>query len=97
MSAFTDVFAFSFASILGGIQDAPLASIVVRYYILSDTEGSPSMNEQYVITNSEDAFILETNYETTSKKVSVDEGYLQVLDIFTDYDELLTLERMVVK
>ena len=97
VSAFTDVFAFSFASILGGLQDAPLASIVVRYYILSDTEGSPSMNEQYVITNSEDAFILETNYETTSKKASVDEGYLQVLDIFTDYDELLTLERMVVK
>lgn len=97
VSAFTDVFAFSFASILGGFQDAPLASIVVRYYILSDTEGSPSMNEQYVITNSEDAFILETNYETTSKKVSIDEGYLQVLDIFTDYDELLTLERMVVK
>ena len=55
------------------------------------------MNEQYVITNSEDAFILETHYETTSKKVSVDEGYLQILDIFTDYDELLTLERMVVK
>ena len=97
VSAFTDVFAFSFESILGGLQDVPLTSIVVRYYILSDTEGSPLMNERYVITNSEDAFILETNYETTSKKASIDEGYLQILDIFTDYDELIALERMVVK
>ena len=55
------------------------------------------MYVHYVITYSVVAFILETHYETTSKKVSVDEGYLQVLDIFTDYDELLTLERMVVK
>ncbi len=94
---FTDRFSFSFASILGGMTDSVEFGKVIVYYILSDTEGEPEMNTDYVVTNSEDAFVLRTEYDLQGKSTKVDEGYLEVVDLYGDYGELLALESMVVK
>lgn len=94
---FTDRFSFSFASILGSMADSVEFGKVIVYYILSDTEGDPEMNTDYVVTNSEDAFVLRTEYDLLSKSSKVDEGYLEVVDLYGDYGELLALESMVVK
>lgn len=94
---FTDRFSFDFASILGGMTDFVEFGKVIVYYILSDTEGEPEMNTDYVVTNSEDAFVLRTEYDLQGKSTKVDEGYLEVVDLYGDYEELLALESMVVK
>lgn len=94
---FTDRFSFNFASILGGMTDSVEFGKVIVYYILSDTEGEPEMNTDYVVTNSEDAFVLRTEYDLQGKSTKVDEGYLEVADLYGDYGELLALESMVVK
>lgn len=94
---FTDRFSFNFASILGGMTDSVEFGKVIVYYILSDTEGEPEMNTDYVVTNSEDAFVLRTEYDLQGKSTKVDEGYLEVVDLYGDYEELLALESMVVK
>lgn len=94
---FSDAFSFSFASILGGMEDSVSISKVVKYYILSDTEGSPELPDKYVKINSEDAFVLRTDYSVDAKQSEVDEGYLDVLDLYGEYDEILILEGMVVK
>lgn len=94
---FTDRFAFSFASILGSMTDSVEFGKVIVYYILSDTEGEPEMNTDYVVTNSEDAFVLRTEYDLQGKSTKVDEGYLEVADLYGDCGELLALESMVVK
>lgn len=94
---FTDRFSFNFASILGGMTDSVEFGKVIVYYILSDTEGEPEMNTDYVVTNSEDAFVLRTEYDLQGKSTKVDEGYLEVVDLYGDYGELLALESMVVK
>ena len=95
--SFSDAFSFSFASILGGMEDSLSISKVVKYYILSDTEGSPEFPEKYVKVNSEDAFVLRTDYAVDAKQSEVDEGYLDVLDLYGEYDEILTMEGMVIK
>lgn len=92
----SDAFSFSFASILGGMRDTVEISKVVKYYILSDTEGAPERSEDYVAINSEDAFVLRTEYMAESKRTEVDEGYLDVLDIYEAYDEIVTIEGLVV-
>ena len=94
---FTDRFSFNFASILGGMTDSVEFGKVIVYYILSDTEGEPEINTDYVVTNSEDAFVLRTEYDLQGKSTKVDEGYLEVVDLYGDYGELLALESMVVK
>lgn len=94
---FTDRFSFDFASILGGMTDSVEFGKVIVYYILSDTEGEPEINTDYVVTNSEDAFVLRTEYDLQGKSTKVDEGYLEVVDLYGDYEELLALESMVVK
>lgn len=94
---FTDRFSFDFTSILGGMTDSVEFGKVIVYYILSDTEGEPEINTDYVVTNSEDAFVLRTEYDLQGKSTKVDEGYLEVVDLYGDYGELLALESMVVK
>lgn len=95
--SFTDRFSFNFASILGGMTDSVEFGKVIVYYILSDTEGEPEINTDYVVTNSEDAFVLRTEYDLQGKSTKVDEGYLEVVDLYGDYGELMALESMVVK
>lgn len=86
---FTDRFSFNFESILGGMTDSVEFGKVIVYYILSDTEGEPEINTDYVVTNSEDAFVLRTEYDLQGKSTKVDEGYLEVVDLYGDYGELL--------
>ena len=97
VSGFSDSFGFSFASILGEINDEVSIGTVVCYYILSCTEGKPTFNKDYLIVNTNNAFVLETNYSLTSKSASVDEGYLEVLDVYETYSDLKVIESMVVK
>ena len=97
VSGFSDSFGFSFASILGEINDEVSIGTVVCYYILSCTEGKPAYNKVYLIVNTNNAFVLETNYSLTSKSASVDEGYLEVLDVYETYSDLKVIESMVVK
>ena len=92
----SDVFSFNFASMLGGMTDSVEISKVVKYYILSDTEGSPELSADYVVVNDDDAFVLRTTYTVESKRTDVDEGYLDVLDIYGEYEQIITLEGMVV-
>ena len=97
VSGFSDSFGFNFASILGEINDEVSIGTVVCYYILSCTEGKPTFNKDYLIVNTNNAFVLETNYSLTSKSASVDEGYLEVLDVYETYSDLKVIESMVVK
>ena len=97
VSGFSDSFGFSFESILGKINDEASIGTVVCYYILSCTEGKPTFNKDYLIVNTNNAFVLETNYSLTSKSASVDEGYLEVLDVYETYSDLKVIESMVVK
>ena len=97
VSGFSDSFGFSFASILGEINDEISIGTVVCYYILSSSEGKPTFNKDYLIVNTNNAFVLETNYSLTSKSSSVDEGYLEVLDVYETYSDLKVIESMVVK
>ena len=97
VSGFSDSFGFSFESILGKINDEVSIGTVVCYYILSCTEGKPTFNKDYLIVNTNNAFVLETNYSLTSKSASVDEGYLEVLDVYETYSDLKVIESMVVK
>ena len=97
VSGFSDSFGFSFASILGEINDEISIGTVVCYYILSSSEGKPTFNKDYLIVNTNNAFVLETNYSLTSKSASVDEGYLEVLDVYETYSDLKVIESMVVK
>ncbi len=94
---FSDSFSFSFASLLSQIDDDVSVSQVIKYYILSNTEGSPSFNKDYIIINQDNAFILETDYSITSKTNSVDEGYLEALDVYEKYGDIKTIESMVIK
>lgn len=87
---------FSFAGLMGTLEESIGSRIVVRYYILSDTEGVPTMNHQYVAIDSEDAFVLNRAYSTISHLIPVDEGYLDELDITRDYDQLVLIESMEV-
>lgn len=95
--ALSDSISLDFADILVGFTDSVVASMVVQYYILSKTEGSANRREAYVTFNSSNAFILQTDYQTSSKNVEIDEGYLQVLDIFDDYPDLVSVESMVIE
>ena len=70
---------------------------MVCYYILSSSEDKPTFNKDYLIVNTNNAFVLETNYSLTSKSASVDEGYLEVLDVYETYSDLKVIESMVVK
>jgi hypothetical protein len=82
------------ASVLGTFTDSSNVGIVVRYYILSDTEGKPEYNSTYITTNSDDAFVLQTSFEVASQSGTVDTGQLDVLDIYSDYPEIETLEEV---
>ena len=93
----SDVFSLDFRSIVGMMHDSTDFEEVVKYYILSNTEGKPSYNNQYLILNSDNAFVLNTDYMTEGSIESVDEGFLQVLDIYKDYDELMSLEEATLK
>ena len=97
VSGFSDSFGFNFASILGEINDEVSIGTVVCYYILSNKEGKPAYNKDYLIVNTNNAFVLETNYSLTSKSATVDEGYLEVLDVYETYNDLKVVESMVVK
>jgi hypothetical protein len=90
----SDAVAFDMASVLGSFTDSTTVGIVVRYYILSDTEGKPDYNSTYLTTNSDDAFILQTNYRVISHSGTVDTGQLDVLDIYGAYPEIAALEEV---
>lgn len=91
-----DSFAFSFASVLGGFTDTGLTAIVVRYYILSKTEGKPSYGTTYITTDDNNAFVLITNFNEESTEGTIDEGYKEVLDIRGIYPDIDTLESVVI-
>lgn len=93
----SDAFGLDFTSILGGITDSGNQTMVVQYYILSKSEGNPIKNEAYVIFNSSNAFILQTEYSTTGKRKGIDEGFVEEVNIFNDYPELASLESMVIQ
>ena len=95
-TSLSDAFSINLKPIFGSFKENVSAGIVVKYFILSDSEGEASFNLDYVTINSEDAFILQTEYSVHSKNTEVDEGYLHVLDVFSDYEELLTLEGLVI-
>ena len=90
----SDAVAFDMASVLGGFTDSTSVGIVVRYYILSDTEGKPDYNSTYLTTDSDDAFVLQTDFHVTSHSGTVDTGQLDVLDICGAYPEIATLEEV---
>jgi hypothetical protein len=90
----SDAVAFDMASVLGGFTDSTSVGIVVRYYILSDTEGKPDYNSTYLTTDSDDAFVLQTDFHVTSHSGTVDTGQLDVLDIYGAYPEIATLEEV---
>ena len=92
-----DVFGFNFKSILGKMNESFNVSEVVKYFILSNTEGHPTYNNDYLTVNSEDAFVLNNSYSTSGTLEVIDEGQLQVIDIFNDYDELLSLKEATLK
>jgi hypothetical protein len=90
----SDAVAFDMASVLGGFTDSTTVGIVVRYYILSDTEGKPDYNSTYLTTDSDDAFVLQTQFSVESNSGTVDTGQLDVLDIYNAYPEIETLEEV---
>lgn len=90
----SDAISFNMASVLGSFTDSTNVGIVVRYYILSDTEGRPDYSNTYITTNSDEAFVLQTQYITESTSGAVDTGQLDVLDIYSAYPEIETLEEV---
>lgn len=90
----SDAISFNMASVLGNFTDNSNVGIVVRYYILSDTEGKPEYNSTYITTNSDDAFVLQTQFSVGSNSGTVDTGQLDVLDVYGAYPEIETLEEV---
>ena len=82
------------ASVLGSFTDSTNIGIVVRYFILSDTEGKPDYSNTYITTNSDDAFVLQTQFNVESNPGTVDTGQLDVLEIYSAYPEIETLEEV---
>ena len=66
-------------------------------HILSSKEGKPSFNKDYLTINTNNAFVLQTDYSMSSKDEAVDEGYLEVIDVYAKYSDLKTIESMVIK
>ncbi len=90
----SDAISFNMASVLGSFTDSTNVGMVVRYFILSDTEGKPDYNGTYITTNSDDAFVLQTQYSFESTSGTVDAGQLDILDIYSMYSEIETLEEV---
>lgn len=90
----SDAISFNMASVLGNFTDNSNVGIVVRYYILSDTEGKPEYNSTYITTNSDDAFVLQMQFSVGSNSGTVDTGQLDVLDVYGAYPEIETLEEV---
>ena len=90
----SDAISFDMASVLGSFTDSTNIGIVVRYFILSDTEGKPDYSSTYITTNSDDAFVLQTRFNVESKPGTVDTGHMDVLDIYSAYPEIGTLEEV---
>lgn len=90
----SDAISFDMAAVLGSFTDSTNVGIVVRYFILSDTEGKPDYSSTYITTNSDEAFVLQTQYITESTSGAVDTGQLDVLDIYSAYPEIETLEEV---
>jgi hypothetical protein len=90
----SDAISFDMASVLGSFTDSTNVGMVVRYFILSDSEGKPDYNGTYITTNSDDAFVLQTQYSVESTSGTVDAGQLDVLDIYSAYPEIETLEEV---
>jgi hypothetical protein len=89
-----DAISFNMASVLGTFTDSSNVGIVVRYYILSDTEGKPEYKSTYITTNADDAFVLQTQFSVESNSGTVDTGQLDVLEIYSAYPEIETLEEV---
>ena len=90
----SDAISFDMASVLGSFTDSTNIGMVVRYFILSDTEGKPDYSSTYITTNSDDAFVLQTQFNAESNPGAVDTGQLDVLDIYSAYPEIETLEEV---
>jgi hypothetical protein len=90
----SDAISFDMAFVLGSFTDSTSVGIVVRYFILSDTEGKPDYNGTYLTTNADDAFALQTQYKVQSTSGTVDTGQLDVLDLYSAYPEIETLEEV---
>ena len=90
----SDAVSFDMAFVLGSFTDSTSVGIVVRYFILSDTEGKPDYNGTYLTTNADDAFALQTQYKVQSTSGTVDTGQLDVLDLYSAYPEIETLEEV---
>ena len=90
----SDAISFDMASVLGSFTDSTNIDIVVRYFILSDTEGKPDYSSTYITTNSDDAFALQTQFNVESNPGTVDTGQLDVLEIYSAYPEIETLEEV---
>ena len=90
----SDAISFNMASVLGSFTDSTNIGMVVRYFILSDTEGKPDYSNTYITTNSDDAFVLQTQFNVESNPGAVDTGQLDVLDIYSAYPETETLEEV---
>lgn len=88
---FNDRFSFDFTSVLKGFTDCGMASNIVKYYVLSDSEGNPEIDETYVTIRNDDAFILKQDFVLESKSSSVDVGFLQVIDIYGKFSEIVVL------
>ena len=88
---FNDRFSFDFTSVLKGFTDCGMASNIVKYYVLSDSEGNPEIDETYVTIRNDDAFILKQDFVLESKSSSVDVGFLQVIDIYGEFSEIVVL------
>lgn len=93
---FSDTFSFDISSIIGGFTDRGIASNIIRYFVVSHSEGDPEINSTYVTIRNDDAFILETDYSLSSSNSSVDEGHLQVIDIYDTYPEIGVLNSVVI-
>ena len=74
-----------------------MADDVLCYYILSNTEGKPKFNKNYVMLNTDNAFVLQSDFSVKAKKIATDEGYLQKLDIYGELNELKKIEEVVFK
>lgn len=90
----SDAVSFNMASVIGNFTDSTSVGIVVRYFILSDTEGKPDYNGTYLTTNADDAFALQTQYKVQSTSGTVDTGQLDVLELYSAYPEIETLEEV---
>ncbi|MCR5025444.1 MAG: hypothetical protein K6A90_14105 [Lachnospiraceae bacterium] len=88
---FNDRFSFDFTSVLKGFTDYGMASNIVKYYVLSDSEGNSEIDETYVTIRNDDAFILKQDFVLESKSSLVDVGFLQVIDIYGEFSEIVVL------